>query len=219
MIWYQGEANTGIARAPMYSKVFPTLISDWRGRWHEGDFPFLFVQISSFTSSEHEKWGIVRDAQRRTLSLTNTGMAVTLDIGEADNVHPPDKQTVGHRLALAARDIAYGEHIEDSGPLFRQAAAEGTGMRVWFDHSSGLVAKGGALTGFEIAGDDHKFVPASAKIDHDEVVVSAPEVKTPRYVRYVMAEFFRQPTSTTAPACPHRPSPPRTSLMRKPSDR
>ncbi len=189
VIWYQGEANTGLARAPMYSKVFPTLISDWRGRWQEGDFPFLFVQISSFTSSEYEKWGIVRDAQRRTLSLTNTGMAVSLDIGVADNVHPPDKQTVGHRLALAARDVAYGEHVEDSGPLFRQAVPEGTGMRVWFDHSGGLVAKGGALTGFEIAGDDHKFIAASARIDNDEVVVTSPEIKTPRYVRYAWANF------------------------------
>ena len=153
------------------------MIADWRGKWREGDFPFFFVQISSFTSTESEKWGIIRDAQRRTLSLANTGMAVTLDVGQADNVHPPDKQTVGHRLALAARDIAYGEHIEDSGPLFRQAVTEGASMRVWFDHSEGLTAKGGALTGFEVAGDDHKFVPATAKIDGSEVVVSASQVK------------------------------------------
>jgi len=189
VIWYQGEANTGGNRASMYSKVFPTLIADWRSQWREGDFPFLFAQISSFNASASERWGNVRDAQRRTLSLNNTGMAVTLDVGQADNVHPPDKQTVGHRLALAARDIAYGEHVEDSGPLFRQAVPEGNGMRVWFDHAGGLTAKGEAPTGFETAGDDHKFVPASAKIDHDQVVVSSPDLKTPKYVRYAWANY------------------------------
>jgi sialate O-acetylesterase len=189
VIWYQGESNSRKAMAPMYSRVFPTLIYDWRSKWREGDFPFLYAQISSFTSNESEQWGVIRDAQRRALSLTNTGMAVTLDVGQADNVHPPDKQTVGHRLALAARDLAYGEQIEYSGPLFRQAVTEGASMRVWFDHGEGLTAKGGALTGFETAGDDHKFVPASAKIDYDQVVVSAPEVKSPRFVRYAWANF------------------------------
>ncbi len=189
VVWYQGETDSAISRAPMYSREFPSMITDWRGKWREGNFPFLFAQISSFTSTESEKWGIIRDAQRRTLSLANTGMAVTLDVGQADNVHPPDKQTVGHRLALAARDIAYGEHIEDSGPLFRQVVPEGASMRVWFDHSEGLTAKGGGLIGFEIAGSDHKFVPASARIDGDEVLVSAPEVKMPKYVRYAWANF------------------------------
>jgi sialate O-acetylesterase len=189
VIWYQGESNSRKALAPMYSRVFPALISDWRSKWREGNFPFLYVQISSFTSTEQEKWGIIRDAQRRTLSLTNTGMAVTLDVGQADNVHPPDKQTVGHRLALAARDVAYGEHIEDSGPLFRQAVTEGASMRVWFDHSEELTAKGGGLIGFEVAGSDHKFVPANAKIDGGEVVVTAPEIKSPSYVRFAWANF------------------------------
>ena len=189
VIWYQGESNSRKGMAPMYAKVFPALISDWRSKWQEGNFPFLYVQISSFGSTQNEGWGIIRDAQRRTLSVTNTGMAVTLDVGQADNVHPPDKQTVGHRLTLAALDIAYGQHIEDSGPLFRQAVPEGAGMRVWFDHSAGLTAKGGPLTGFEIAGDDHKFLPANAKIDGSEVVVSVPEVKMPKYVRYAWANF------------------------------
>ncbi len=188
-IWYQGESDSGLSRAPMYLRTFSTMIADWRSKWGEGNFPFFFAQISSFTSTEFEKWGIIRDAQRRTLSLTNTGMAVTLDIGQADNVHPPDKQTVGHRLALAARDIAYGEHIEDSGPLFRQAVTEGASMRVWFDHGEGLTAKGGGLIGFEVAGSDHKFVPANAKIDGGEVVVTAPEIKSPSYVRYAWANF------------------------------
>jgi sialate O-acetylesterase len=189
VIWYQGETNSALARAPMYSKVFPALISDWRARWHQGNFPFLFVQISSFTSNESEHWGTVRDAQRRTLSLTDTGMAVSLDVGLPDNVHPPDKQTVGHRLALAARNIAYGEKIEDSGPLYRLAIPTVSGLEVWFDHSDGLNAKRGALTGFEIAGDDHKFVAASAKVDGEKVVVTAPQVKAPKYVRYAWANY------------------------------
>ena len=189
VIWYQGETDSALSRAPMYLRTFSTMIADWRGKWREGDFPFFFAQISSFTSTEFEKWGIVRDAQRRTLSLAHTGMAVTLDVGQADNVHPPDKQTVGHRLALAARDIAYGEHIEDSGPLFRQAVAEDASMRVWFDHGEGLTAKGGGLIGFEVAGSDHKFVPATAKIDGSQIVTSATEVKIPKYVRYAWANF------------------------------
>ncbi len=187
VIWYQGESNSRKARAPMYSRVFPTLITDWRSKWAQGDFPFLYVQISSFKSNDTEDWGMIRDAQRRTLSLVNTGMAVTLDVGDPDNVHPADKQTVGHRLALAARDIAYGEHVEDSGPLFRQATPEGASIRVWFDHSDGLIAKGGSLGGFEVAGDDHHFVPAAAKIEGSSVVATVSTVKAPRFVRYAWA--------------------------------
>jgi sialate O-acetylesterase len=190
VIWYQGESNSRKAMAPLYSTVFPTLISDWRSQWREGDFPFLFVQISSFKSSDMEDWGIIRDAQRRTLSLVNTGMAVSHDVGQADNVHPPDKQTVGHRLALAARAIAYGEKVEDSGPLFRQATPEGDSMRVWFDHSEGLTARGGTLTGFEVAGEDHHFVPATAKIEGSTVVAATgASGKTPMYVRYAWANI------------------------------
>ena len=171
----------------MYAKVFPTLISDWRTKWGEGDFPFLFAQISSFKSTGYEGWGVIRDAQRRALSLANTGMAVTLDVGDPDNVHPPDKQTVGHRLALNALDIAYGEHFEDAGPLFRQASPENEKIRVWFDHAEGLTAKGGDSTGFEVAADDHKFVAATAKIDGQTIVAAAPGVKSPKYVRYAWA--------------------------------
>ncbi|AXC10490.1 Sialic acid-specific 9-O-acetylesterase [Acidisarcina polymorpha] len=187
VIWYQGETNSGTSRAPMYSKLFPTLINDCRSKWGEGDFPFLFVQISSFKSNATEIWGIIRDAQRRTLSVANTGMAVTLDVGNPDNVHPADKQTVGHRLALTALDIAYGEHIEDSGPLFREASPQDGQIRVWFDHSEGLSAQGGAPSGFEVAGEDHKFVPATAKIDGQTIVASAPEIKSPKFVRYAWA--------------------------------
>jgi sialate O-acetylesterase len=187
VIWYQGESNSVKPRAPMYSKIFPTLISDWRMQWHQGDFPFLYVQISSFTSTDQEVWGIIRDAQRRTLSLNNTGMAVTLDVGQADNVHPPDKQTVGHRLALAARNLGYREHVEDSGPLFREATPEGSSIRVWFDHADGLTAKDGSPQAFEVAGADHHFVAATAKIDGSTIVVGADGVKASKYVRYAWA--------------------------------
>ena len=184
-IWYQGESNSKLAFAPMYARLFPALIADWRAQWREGNFPFLFVQISSFTSDPTEAWAIIREAQRRSLSVENTAMAVTIDIGDPDNVHPPDKQTVGARLALAARALAYGESVEYSGPLFRQAAPEADGIRIWFDHAArGLVAKGGALQGFEIAGDDGRFATATARIDGETIVVSNPQVTDPKHVRY-----------------------------------
>jgi sialate O-acetylesterase len=176
-----------VSRAALYEKLFPAMITDWRTHWQEGNFPFLFVQISSFTSVPAESWGIVREAQRRTLKLDNTAMAVTLDIGNPDNVHPADKQDVGARLALAARAMIYGEKIEYSGPIFREANPEGTSMRVWFDHAVGLAAKGGSLGGFEVAGSDHKFHPATAKIDGDSVLVTAAGVDHPLYVRYAWA--------------------------------
>ncbi|HEX4229649.1 MAG TPA: sialate O-acetylesterase [Bryobacteraceae bacterium] len=185
VIWYQGESNSKLDRAPMYHRVFSSLIGDWRSRWGEGNFPFLFAQISSFKSNPTEDWGTIRDAQRRTLSAANTGMAVTLDVGNPDNVHPADKQTVGARLALAARAIAYHENVEYSGPLFRETTTENGGIRIWFTHvDHGLVAKGGALQGFEIAGDDGRFVPAPAQIDGESVVVSTPDMPAPKYVRY-----------------------------------
>lgn len=184
VIWYQGESNSDINRASLYERLFPTLIQDWRRQWREGDFPFLFVQISSFRSTSSENWPIVREAQRRTLGLINTGMAVTIDIGNPDNVHPSYKQDVAARLALAARRIAYNEQVEDSGPMLRDTAVEGSTVRVWFDHANGLTAKGGAPAGFEIAGDDHRFARAEARIEGGSIVVSSSQVKNPRYVRY-----------------------------------
>ncbi len=187
VIWYQGETDSSADRAPLYERAFKAMITDWRSRWHEGDFPFLFVQISSFTSTPAETWGIIREAQRRTLSLAGTAMTVTLDVGEADNVHPADKQTVGSRLALAARAVAYGEQLEYSGPLFRQAATEGGSLRVYFTHAEGLMARGGTLEGFEVAGGDKRFHPATARVDGTTVLASADGVAHPRYVRYAWA--------------------------------
>ncbi len=185
VIWYQGESNSALERAGLYQRIFPALIADWRRHWNQGNFPFLYVQISSFTSTPQEDWAVIREAQSRTLAVANTGMAVTIDIGNPGNVHPADKQDVGHRLALAARALSYGEPIEYSGPLYRQASVEEGAIRVDFDHAaSGLVAKGGPLTGFEIAGDDRKFVMATATIEGNSLMVSSKDVPNPKYVRY-----------------------------------
>lgn len=184
-IWYQGESNASVARANMYEKLFPALIADWRTNWHEGDFPFLFVQIANFKSSPEGTWPVLREAQRRTLSLANTAMAVTIDIGDPANIHPADKQDVGARLALGARKLAYGENIEYAGPIFRELAWEGQNLRIWFDHASGgLIAKGDTLHGFEVAGDDHHFSEANARIEGDTVLVTSSAVPNPRFVRY-----------------------------------
>lgn len=184
-IWYQGESNAAPGRAPLYAKLFQTLITDWRRNWAEGDFPFFFVQIANYKANPADDWPEVRDAQRQALSLVNTGMAVTIDIGTPDDIHPKNKQDVGMRLALAARAVAYGEKLEYSGPLFRQATPLNNSLQVWFDHvGKGLVAKGGELRGFEIAGPDEKFVPAQARIEGTTVVVSSTAVPNPSHVRY-----------------------------------
>jgi sialate O-acetylesterase len=182
-IWYQGETDSSSARAPHYSTLFPALIQDWRAHFKQGNLPFLFVQISSF-NSPREFWGAVRDAQRRTLFVANTAMAVSLDVGNANNVHPADKETVAARLALAARGLVYGEDIPYKSPLFREATTQPGAMRVWFDDASGLTSRGQVINGFELAGEDHHFVPATAKLEHDTVVVSAAGMSNPVYVRY-----------------------------------
>ena len=187
-IWYQGETNSAHDRAPFYESLFSGLIEDWRMHFSQGNLPFLYVQISSF-NSPGEDWGRVRDAQRRSLAVANTAMAVTLDIGLAGNVHPPDKQTVGARLALGARALAYGEQVPYASPLFRQATTEqladgSMALRVWFDHGQGLTYRGKPADGFELAGADGKFVPAAAKIEGDTVIVSSSTLTKPVYVRY-----------------------------------
>ena len=184
VIWYQGESNSALERAPTYERLFKTLIEDWRKQWQIGDFPFLYVQIANYTSTPLETWAPIREAQRKTLSLRNTGMAVTIDIGNPDDVHPTDKLTVGQRLALSARSVAYGESVESSGPLFRQVTAEGANLRVWFEHREGLQVKGGSLTGFEVAGSDGVFAPAEAKIVGDTIVLNSLVVAKPSMARY-----------------------------------
>jgi sialate O-acetylesterase len=191
VIWYQGESNA--QRAYQYRTLFPLLIKDWRARWGQGDFPFLFVQLANFepvaTEPVDDDWAELREAQTRALALPNTGMAVTIDVGDADDIHPGNKQDVGNRLALAARHIAYGENLAYSGPLYKSMTIEGNRIRLFFDHAGeGLMSKGGdKLQGFAIAGDDRKFVWAEAVIDGKTILVSGPTVANPVAVRYAWA--------------------------------
>jgi sialate O-acetylesterase len=183
VIWYQGESNAGADSGYLYARLFRAMIQDWRNQWAEGDFPFLFVQIANWDAGE--LWPEVRDAQRQALVLKNTGMAVTIDIGDPVNIHPNNKQDVALRLSLAARAVAYGESIEYSGPLFSQVTVDGASLRIRFDHAgSDLTAKNGELRGFAVAGADEKYAPADAQIMGETVVVSADSVKEPVYVRY-----------------------------------
>lgn len=184
VLWYQGESNSALARVHSYDRVMRTLIEDWRRQWAIGDFPFLYVQISNFKSTPREDWASLREQQVRTLALRNTAMAVTIDIGNPDDVHPTNKLDVGLRLARAARALTYGENIEYSGPMFRQATTESNSIRAWFDHARGLQTKSGAVTGVEVAGRDGKFVSATATIDGATVIASSSEVPSPVYVRY-----------------------------------
>jgi len=188
-IWYQGEQNTRRDAAPeVYGRQLMLMISSWRAKWGIGDFPFYFVQLANFRSGETEDWATVRDGQRQALQLANTGMAVTIDIGDPDDVHPLNKQDVAARLARVARSQLFGEKIEYSGPLFRQATRDSSALRLWFDHiGSGLEARGGALTGFELAGSDGKFRAAEARIEGNSVIVGNAEVPQPVAVRYAWA--------------------------------
>lgn len=180
VIWYQGESNAGSSE--LYRRLFPALINDWRGRWGGDPFPFLFVQIAPFKNMNPA----IRDAQLHAWKTTeNTAMVVTTDVGDAEDIHPTRKEPVGARLALAARALAYGEEIEYSGPTFVRMLGDGSKAILHFEHrGGGLVAKDGPLRGFEISGDGKTFVPATAEIVGDKVVVSAPQVATALAVRY-----------------------------------
>jgi sialate O-acetylesterase len=190
-IWYQGESNAG--RAYQYRTLFPTMIENWRANWGEGDFPFYFVQLANFRQRKDEPdesaWAELREAQSLTLSLPNTGQAVTIDIGEADDIHPRNKQDVGRRLARWALAKDYGKDIVYSGPAYRSMKRVGNKIVLQFDHvGGGLIAKGDTLEGFAIAGEDRQFVWADATIEGDTVVVSSPSVEEPVAVRYGWAD-------------------------------
>ena len=187
-IWYQGEANAG--RAYQYRTLFPLMIRDWRERWQEGDFPFLYVQLANFipgkaTPSEND-WAELREAQLMTLKLPNTGMAVTIDIGNVNDIHPTNKQDVGKRLALAAEKITYGKDIVHSGPIYESMKIEGNVLRIKFTSTgTGLMAIGNSkLKGFALAGKDKKFYWADAIIDGNEVILKSLKVKNPVAARY-----------------------------------
>jgi sialate O-acetylesterase len=189
VIWYQGESIVGgDAGRALYPLVQATLIADWRALWGRGDFPFYIVQLAGQEAPSNSPW--VREAQATVLSLPHTGMAVTTDIGERSNVHPHNKQDVGDRLARIALANVYGRPLEYSGPAYESMQVEGGAIRLKFSHlGGGLVAQGGPLKWFVIAGADRKFVPAEARIDGNNVVVSSPEVTLPAAVRYTWVNF------------------------------
>ncbi|MFA6471545.1 MAG: sialate O-acetylesterase [Candidatus Latescibacterota bacterium] len=188
VIWYQGESNAG--EAYQYRTLFQALIRDWRNAWGEGDFPFLFVQLANF-GKRHDKpgesaWAELREAQFMTLSVSHTAMAVAADIGDAENVHPRNKQEVGRRLALGALSVAYGKGIVYSGPLYRSMTVKDGKVHLKFtDTGGGLVMKNnGVPSGFALAGADRAFTWAKAAVEGDEVVVWCDGITEPAAVRY-----------------------------------
>ena len=195
-IWYQGEANASAADAYRYREQFATMIKQWRNDWKRPDMPFLWVQLANFSSGSDvpgqsagagSPWALLRESQSHTLGLPATAQAVAIDIGDAKDIHPLDKQEVGHRLALAARHVAYGESLVYSGPVYRAARFKGREARVEFESSaSALAVRGGgdAVGGFELAGADRRFHPAKAVVKGNTVVVTSDAVVQPQAVRY-----------------------------------
>jgi sialate O-acetylesterase len=191
-IWYQGESNAW--EAYNYRKMFPMLITDWRQRWQQGDCPFLFVQLANFMKTKplpaESEWAELREAQTMTLSLPNTGMACIIDIGEANDIHPKNKQEVGRRLALVANKGVYKQNVIASGPVYTNFQKAGNRIRINFTNTgSGLSTKDGKeVTGFAIAGKDHKFYWAKAIIEGNQVIVYSDNVAEPEAVRYAWAD-------------------------------
>lgn len=182
-LWYQGEANTAPDKAPHYKHQLSLLVTDWRRRWGAGDFPFAWVQLPNFTRPG-DGWPLVREAMLQTLKLPHTGMAITIDIGDPKDIHPTNKQDVGKRLAMWALATVYGKNGIPSGPLPAGHETRGNEIVVTFKYGSGLIGKGGSLHGFEIAGEDRKWVPAQARIVGETVVVTHPAIEKPAAVRY-----------------------------------
>jgi sialate O-acetylesterase len=187
-IWYQGEANAG--RAYQYRKAFPLMITDWRKHWNAGDFPFYFVQLASYNagngnSKNGSAWAELREAQTMTLSLPNTGMAVTTDIGNSTDIHPKNKQDVGKRLAAIALHNVYKKDVVYSGPMYQSMKVSGNKIIISFTNiGGGLTSKNSELKGFEISGLGGQFYPAVATIDNNRVIVESEMVKYPAAVRF-----------------------------------
>jgi sialate O-acetylesterase len=192
-IWYQGESNAG--RAYEYRHLFPAMIKNWRADWKQGEFPFLFVQLAPFMAINKEPtestWAELREAQLLTVrDVPNTAMAVITDVGDERDIHPKWKEPVGARLALAARALAYADKIEHSGPVFDGMKVEGNKAVLSFKHAgSGLLAKGGPLQGFTVAGSDKQFHNAEAEIQDDKVIVWCSKVDKPVAVRFGWANY------------------------------
>ena len=190
VIWYQGESNAG--RAYQYRTLFPVMIRNWRSSWGQ-DFPFYFVQLPNWHATkaqpDESDWAELREAQLMTLREPHTGMAVTIDLGDEIELHPRNKLDVGLRLARWALAATYGQKVIHSGPLFDRYTIEGNQVRIRFKHAAGLkTLNGDPLKGFAIAGEDHRFVWADARIDGDTVIVSSPGVPNPVAVRYAWAD-------------------------------
>lgn len=191
-IWYQGESNAN--RAYQYRTLFPTMIRDWRVAWAQGNFPFYFVQLANWHAAPanpgESDWAELREAQAMTLREPQTGMAVIIDIGDANDIHPRNKLEVGKRLAAWALAETYHQKVEPSGPLYDSFAVKDEKIRIKFTHLGGglKTSDGGAPKGFEIAGEDHKFVWAEARVDGDNVVVWSKDIAHPAAVRYAWAD-------------------------------
>ena len=190
VIWYQGEANVG--RSEQYGDLFPALITDWRRQWRS-DFPFYFVQLANFMESKEiqpdSEWAALREAQTKALKLDQVGMAVTIDIGLADDIHPKNKQEVGRRLALVALAGSYGKNVSGSAPVFRNYRIKGDKMELDFGQKQdGFQIKGTTLKGFTIAGPDRVFYPAEAMVQNGKIIVFSPEVSIPLAARYGWAD-------------------------------
>lgn len=191
-VWYQGESNEKKPREYYY--LLPALIKDWREKWGHGEFPFLIAQLPNYMEAKAQpsesNWAILREAQLKALAIPNTGLAVTIDLGEWNDIHPLNKKDVGKRLALTAQKVAYGDKkIVHSGPMYKSKQIDGSKIILTFSHTgSGLMAKGDELGGFVIAGEDKKFVWAKARIEGDKVVVWHENIKNPAAVRYAWAD-------------------------------
>lgn len=196
VLWYQGESNAGPEDAFVYRDLFAGMIRQWRAGWGAEDLPFLFVQLAGFMAPpiepQESSWALLRESQAKALELPATAQALAVDVGEAFDVHPRNKQAVGHRLALAARHVAYGEELVFSGPRYQRHEIKGSRVILSFDHQgSGLVARdpaGARLRGFAIAGEDRRFVWANAMIEGDRVVLWHAEIPEPVAVRYGWAD-------------------------------
>ncbi|NII26505.1 sialate O-acetylesterase [Pseudoflavitalea sp. X16] len=209
-LWYQGEANTGNARE--YAALMPALIKDWRTKWGQGDLPFLYVQLPNYMDVQYlpmeSHWAATREAQLKALSVPNTGMAVAIDLGEWNDIHPDNKKDVGERLSLLADQLVYGnKNIVASGPLYDTVLIEGNKMKIRFHHvGGGLITNDGEAPGeFAIAGADKKFVWAKAKIEGDQVIVWNDAIAQPLYVRYAWADNPANPNLYNREGLPASP--------------
>jgi sialate O-acetylesterase len=192
-LWYQGESNTG--RPDEYAKLQPAQIADWRNQWKQGELPFFFVQLPGFMDMSYlpseSQWAALREAQLKSLSVPNTGMAIAIDLGEWNDIHPDNKKAVGDRLALLARHYVYGEKdLVSSGPLYQSSTVDGNRIIVSFTETgTGLTTNDGEeIHEMAIAGADKKFVWANARIEGDKIIVWNEQVSQPKYVRYAWAD-------------------------------